>query len=283
MSIQWFPGHMNPARQEAGKTARAIDVIIEVVDARIPEASSNPFIKDLQRQSKRPCLKVLNKADLADPIATKAWLNFFNSELNLKTIALSGNRRNQVVKVTDLCQVLAPHRNSQAKPLRMLILGIPNVGKSTLLNSILQRRISRVGNEPAVTKEQQRYTLNNRMVLIDSPGLMWPKIQNPNVGYLLAAIHAIGANAVIDEEVAEFLADILLARYPELLASRYALKAERITGMSILESIAMKRGCRRKGKGGEFDMKKAARILLAEFRTGKLGRVSLEVPTERSA
>jgi len=274
---------MNPACQEAGKTTQAIDVIIEVVDARIPEASSNPFIKDLQIQSKRPCLKVLNKADLADPIVTKAWLNFFNSQINLKTIALSGNRRNQVVKVTDLCQALAPHRNSQAKPLRMLILGIPNVGKSTLLNSILQRRISRVGNEPAVTKKQQRYMLNNRMVLIDSPGLMWPKIKNPNVGYLLAAIHAISANAVIDEEVAEFLADILLARYPELLASRYDLKAERITGVSVLESIAMKRACRRKKNGSEFDMKKAARILLTEFRNGKLGRMSLESPIERPA
>ena len=132
MSIQWFPGHMNAASREASKTTQTIDVIIEVVDARIPEASSNPLIKDLQKQSKRPCLKVLNKADLADPVATKAWLNFFNSQLNLKAIALSGNRVNQVVKVTDLCQVLAPHRNSQAKPLRMLILGIPNVGLSLI-------------------------------------------------------------------------------------------------------------------------------------------------------
>ena len=283
MSIQWFPGHMNVARREAAKTMEAIDVIVEVLDARMPEASSNPMITELRLSRQRPCLKVLNKADLADPAVTQAWLNVYNREPGVNAVALSGNRAGQAAKVPGLCQPLAPHRNSITKPLRMLIMGIPNVGKSTLMNTLLKRRLATVGNEPAVTKGQQRHILNDRMTLIDSPGLLWPKIKHPVVGLLLATIHAIGANAVVDEEIAEFLATTLRARYPALLTARYGFEVDGLDGAGVLEAIATKRGCLRKGKGGELDREKAARILLTEYRNGTLGRTSLETPDTREA
>ena len=168
MTINWFPGHMNTARKEAEKKMETIDVVIELLDARMPEASSNPMITEMRLHRQRPCLKVLNKADLADPVVTKAWLNMYNQQDGVNAVALSCNKPGQATKVPNLCQPLAPHRNSSTKPLRMLIMGIPNVGKSTFMNMLINRRLARVGNEPAVTRMQQRHTLNDRMTLIDS-------------------------------------------------------------------------------------------------------------------
>ena len=256
----------------------SIDVVIEVVDARMPEASSNPMITELRLQRQRPCLKVLNKADLADPVVTKAWLNLYNRQDGVNAVALSCNQPGQPAKVPNLCQALAPHRNSATKPLRMLIMGIPNVGKSTLMNMLIKRRLAKVGNEPAVTRMQQRHPLNNQMTIIDSPGLLWPKIEDPNVGLKLATIYAVTAKIIVDEEIAEFLATILLARYPDLLTKRYGYVGESLSSLDLLETIAAKRGCRTKGKGGEADRDKAAKILLHEFRNGILGRTSLEMP-----
>jgi len=283
MSIQWFPGHMNSARKEAAKTMEVIDVIVEVLDARVPEASCNPLIEELRLHRQRPCLKILNKADLADPAVTHAWLNFYNQQPGVTAVALSCNKAGHAAQVPGLCQPLAPHRDSPAKPLRMLIMGIPNVGKSTLMNALLKRRVAHVGDEPAVTKSQQRHALNDHMTLIDSPGLLWPKIERPVVGLMLAAIHAIGRNAVVDEEIAEFLAAILVARYPALLAARYDCVVGGLDGAGVLDAIAKKRGCLRKGNGGELDREKAARILLADYRNGTLGRTSLETPETREA
>ena len=278
MGIQWYPGHMTVARREAAQAMESVDVIVEVVDARVPEASSNPVITDLRLQRQRPCLKVLNKADLADPSITQAWLNVYNQQANVHAVALSCLHPGQVATMLSLCQTLAPHRNSSMKPLRMFILGVPNVGKSTLMNCLLKRRLAKVGNEPAVTKVQQRHILNDRVTLIDSPGLLWPKIEDPVVGLMLAVIHSISAKVVVDEELAEFLADMLLRRYPALLASRYGYEGSEPDGAGVLEAIARKRGCLKKGRGGEFDREKAAKILLTEFRNGTLGRISLETP-----
>ena len=276
MSIQWFPGHMNSARREVSKAMGGIDVVIELLDARIPAASANPMIRELRLERNRPCLKILNKADLADPAVTQAWLDFYHRQPDVKAVALSCHLPGQAAQVPSLCLPLAPQRGTPAKPLRMMILGIPNVGKSTLMNMLLKRRIAKVGDEPAITQMLQRHPLNNRMILIDSPGLLWPKIEDPVAGLLLAAVHAVGRNAVTDEEVAEFLAPLLAARDSLLLSGRYGFDPEGRDGPALLEAIAKKRGCL--GKGGEPDREKAARILLTEYRNGTLGRASLETP-----
>lgn len=267
MSIQWFPGHMNTARQEAAKRMETVDVVIEMLDARVPQASSNPMITELREHRQRPCLKVLNKADLADATVTHAWLDMFNREPGVKAVALSCNHPGQAAKVPNLCQPLAPHRNSSTKPLRMLIMGIPNVGKSTFMNMLLKRRLAKVGNEPAVTRMQQRHTLNDHMTLIDSPGLLWPKIEDPEVGFLLATIYAVSAKVVVDEQLAEFLATRLLARYSHYLAKRYGCVGEDLNGERVLEAIAKKRGCLTKGKGGGWIGKKRQKFCLTSSAT----------------
>lgn len=283
MAIQWFPGHMTLARKKAAETMALTDVVIEVVDARLPEASSNPMIHELRLHRQRPCLKILNKADLADPQVTKAWLEFYNRQPGIKAVAMSSKKPADVAKVPKLCQALAPHRDDNLKPLRMMIMGVPNAGKSTLMNAMVKRRVAAVGDEPAVTKAQQRYDLGPRMTLVDTPGMLWPKIEHPGDGLMLAASHAVGRNAVIDEEVAAFLADILLRRYPALLTARYGFAVAGLDGADVLEAVARKRGCRLKGKGGELDLEKAAMLLLTDYRSGALGRISLETPGSRAA
>ena len=279
MPIQWFPGHMTSARKKAAETMAQTDVVIEVLDARLPEASGNPLITELRTFRQRPCLKLLNKADLADPAATKEWLAYFNAQKNVKAVAISAKKAGDVARLPALCQSLAPHRDDNFKPLRIMIMGIPNVGKSTLMNALLKRRVAAVGDEPAVTKSQQRFDLSERMSITDTPGMMWPKIEHDSDGYMLAASHAIGRNAVIDEEVATFLAEILLVRYPALLAARYNCSVENLDGPGVIEAVAKRRGYRL--KGGEPDLETAALTLLKDYRTGAMGRISLETPESR--
>jgi ribosome biogenesis GTPase A len=283
MPIQWFPGHMTSARKKAAETMAMTDVVVEVVDARLPEASSNPMIRELREARSRPCLKLLNKADLADPAATKAWLDFYNRQAGVKAVAISCKKPGDAARVPSLCQALAPHRNDNVKPLRMMIMGIPNVGKSTLMNALVKRRVAAVGDEPAVTKSQQRIDIGPRQTLVDTPGLMWPKIEHDSDGFMLAASHAIGTNAVIEEEVATFLAGILLMRYPDGIATRYKCDPAKLDPVGVLETVAKKRGCVVKGSGGELDLEKASLILLTDYRSGALGRISLETPETRAA
>ena len=283
MAIQWFPGHMTSARKKASETMEFTDVVIEVLDARAPEASRNPMIEELRLFRQRPCLKILNKIDLADPVVTQQWLDYYNKQEGVKAVALSCKSASDAARVPKLCQPLAPHRDSPHKPLRLMIMGIPNVGKSTLMNLLLKRRVANVGDEPAVTKSQQSHKINDQMTLTDSPGLMWPKIEHDEDGFMLAAIHAIGRNAVIDEEIAEYLANNLLTRYPQRIAERFGIDTSAMDGYDVLEAVARKRGCLIKGRGGELDLEKAAMILLTEYRAGKLGRISLESPASREA
>ena len=270
---------MNAARKKAAESMEKTDLVIEVLDARVPQASANPMIEQLRLFRQRPCLKILNKADLADPVATRAWLDFYNSQKGVHAVALSCKKPSDVLKVPGLAMKLAPHRGTALKPLRMMIMGIPNVGKSTLMNALLKKRVAAVGDEPAVTKTQQRLYLGNNMVLIDTPGMMWPKIAYPSDGLMLAASHAIGVNAIMEDEVAIFLADILLPRYAALLAARYAMQPEGMDGVNVIEAVAKKRAFRL--KGGEPDYEKAAHTFLQDYRSGAIGRISLETPQTR--
>ena len=279
MSIQWFPGHMNAARKKAAESMEKTDLVIEVLDARMPQASSNPMIEQLRKQRQRPCLKLLNKADLADPAATKEWLAYYNAQKGVHAVAISCKKPADVAKVPSLAIKLAPHRGTALKPLRMMIMGIPNVGKSTLMNALLKKRVAAVGDEPAVTKAQQRLYLGNNMVLIDTPGMLWPKIEHPTDGLMLAAGHAVGINAVIEEEVATFLAEQLLVRYPQLITARYGFPTQGLDGVAVIEGVAKRRAFRL--KGGELDFEKAANTLLQDYRSGALGRISLETPQSR--
>jgi ribosome biogenesis GTPase A len=277
---------MNAARKKAAETMEKTDMIIEVLDARLPQASCNPMIEQLRLHRQRPCLKILNKSDLADPAATQAWIDHYSHQKDVHAIALSSKKPAEVAKLAAICLKIAPNRGTALKPLRIMIMGIPNVGKSTLMNALLKKRVAKVGDEPAVTKMQQRLYLGNNIVLTDTPGMMWPKIERPGDGLMLAASHAIGSNALIEEEVAVFLADALLLRYPQLLQARYGYSAESanqtaIDGVSVVEGIAKRRGYLL--RGGGMDLEKAAHTLLQDYRTGALGRVSLETPSTRAA
>lgn len=284
MAIQWYPGHMTSARKKAAETMASIDVVIEVVDARLPEASTNPVVRELRLHRQRPCLKVLNKADLADPQVTQAWIAYYNRQEGVRAVALSCKKPGEVARLPGLCEALAPHRSENTKPLRMMIMGIPNVGKSTLMNVVLKRKLAKVGDEPAVTRAQQTSLLDVRHSITDTPGLLWPKIEYPSDGLMLAASHAVGRNAMIDEEVATFLSGLLLARYPALLAKRYGFPvdaSEHLDAVTVIAEIARRRGLR--VRGGEADLEKAAKMLLQDYRDGVLGRISLETPVTRSA
>lgn len=285
MAIQWYPGHMTSARKKAEETLEHIDVVIEVLDARVPAASHNPMIEEMRNFRQRPNLKILNKADLADPQITQAWLNYFNSQPNTKAVALSCKKAGDAKKIPGLCRQLAPHRGSPLKPLRMMIMGIPNVGKSTLMNALLNRRAAKVGDEPAVTKSQQRFDLGDNQSITDTPGMMWPKIEHESDGYMLAASHAIGRNAVIDEDVAEFLGNLLLKQYPALINTRYKLDVmkldvQQIDGIDLLQAIAKRRAYKR--NDGQWDMERTAMAFLTDYRGGAIGRVSLESPKSRA-
>ena len=284
MAIQWYPGHMTAARKKAAETMASTDVVIEVVDARLPEASTNPMVRELRLQRQRPCLKVLNKADLADPEVTQAWLAWYRRQDGMRALAVSCRKPGDVARLPALCRALAPHRADNTKPLRMMIMGIPNVGKSTLMNVLLRRKLAKVGDEPAVTRAQQTSQLDIANWLTDTPGLLWPKIEHASDGLMLAASNAVGRNAMLEEEVAGFLAGLLLARYPQALARRYALAADALPaldGVAVIEGIAKRRGLLL--RGGLVDREKASRVLLQDYRDGLLGRISLETPATRSA
>ena len=277
MAIQWFPGHMHLTKKAIEERVKAIDVVIELLDARLPGSSANPMLTELTGH--KPALKVLNKQDLADPVQTADWLAHYSARPGTRALALDASMATPARALVQACHELAPNRGGMAKPMRVLICGIPNVGKSTLINTLTARRAAKTGDEAGITKLEQRITLADDFYLYDTPGVLWPRIIVAKSGYNLAASGAIGRNAFNEEEVALELLDYLKTHYPQALASRYKLtQVEALTDEDLLAAIGRQRGALQSGQ--RVNLQKAAEIVIYDFRAAALGRTTLETPAE---
>ena len=280
MAIQWFPGHMHLTRKAIEERIKDIDVVIEMLDARLPGSSANPMLAQLI--GGKPGLKVLSKQDLADPQQTQNWLAHYNAMPNVKAIGLDTSMVSPAKALIDGCHQLAPNRGGMAKPMRVLICGIPNVGKSTLINTLKGKKAAKTGDEAGVTKLEQRITLADDFYLYDTPGVLWPRIIVEKSGYNLAASGAIGVNAFDDEEVALELLNYLIAHYPQALSNRYKIEnVSEHTDETMLEAIARYRGAIQ--SGGRVNTTKASEIVIHDFRSAALGRLTLETPDQFAA
>lgn len=277
MHIQWYPGHMYKAGKQIRELLPKVHMVIELLDARIPYSSENPFLAELRGD--KPTIKVFNKSDLADPHNIELWQTHYENERDIKTLALTQTQPSEVRKLTDLCRQMFSHRIAKKQEVRALIMGIPNVGKSTLINTLAGRPIAKTGNEPAVTKSQQRIALDSGVVLFDTPGMLWPNIENPNSGYRLAVTGNIRDTAIEHADVAMYALKYFQKTYPKRLCERYRLDAEILPDMDelqMLDTIGLFRGSLK--SKGLVDYDKAAKIVLTDLRNGALGRFSLETP-----
>ncbi|GAA4712987.1 ribosome biogenesis GTPase YlqF [Brevibacillus fulvus] len=282
MTIQWFPGHMAKARRQVTEKLKQIDVVIELLDARLPLSSRNPMINEIVGE--KPRLILLNKADLADEQVTELWMRYFKNQ-GIRTLPIDALSGKGVNKLPAYCQELAAdmlnkraERGMQARAVRIMILGIPNVGKSSLINRLAKRAVAQTGDRPAVTKAQQWVKMGDSLELLDTPGILWPKFEDQMVGLRLAASGAIKDELIDFTEVALFVIAYMMHYYPERLTERFKLKQLPEDRVEMLEEIAKKRGCL--VSGGQVDYDKAAEIFLRELRSGKMGVISLERPED---
>jgi ribosome biogenesis GTPase A len=273
-TINWFPGHMHKARKEIAEVMPHVDVVIEVIDARIPFSSENPLVPSLR--SDTPLIKLLNKADLADPAITALWVEKMEQEKGVKALPVSQQRPDQIRNLLNVCTSLVSERQREVRPARVMIMGIPNVGKSTIINTLAGRVIAKTGNEAGVTKAQQKIKLEQGILLTDTPGFLWPKLSPPSCGYRLAITGAIKDTVFDYADIALYAAEYLLKAYPEALKKRYGLDELPETDVELLDAIGIKRGCTR--KGGGVEIQKVAAILITELRAGLLGPISWETP-----
>lgn len=274
MKLNWFPGHMHKSHQLLIEMMPKVDVMIEVLDARLPHSSANPLFDELRGD--KPCIKLLNKKDLADPQTTKDWVTFFEREAGVRALPIEATQKREVDRLLKLCRQLVPHRGQGGKAIRALVVGIPNVGKSTLINTLTGKKIARTGDRPAVTTCPQQIELRNGIRLFDSPGLLWPNLENQEGAYRLASSGAIGDAAIDQVDIGRFAAIFMAAAYPDRLTERYKVTEISDNPDQLLEEIGRRRGCL--VSGGVVDMTRAAELLLRELRGGKMGQISFETP-----
>ena len=278
MQIQWFPGHMHKARVQMKETLPKVDLVIEVLDARIPYSSENPMLEELRGD--KPCLKILNKADLADPELTKVWLAHFEEKNDIKARATTTEDRKSIRQLTDVVVRMLPHKG-EGKTITTMIAGIPNVGKSTIINILAKKKVAKTGNEPAVTKGQQTIHIGNGVTLLDTPGVLWPNVENIASGYRLATIGSIKETAMDYSDAGFFIAEFMLEHFWDRLQERYKVETNPdgsaiSTPTELIEAIGRKRGCL--GRAGIVDIDRASKIFVTELRSGKLGHLTLETP-----
>ncbi len=280
MEFQYYPGHMTKAKRQMTEDMKLIDLIIELVDARIPLASRNPDIDELGKNKAR--LILLNKADLADERKNKLWTAYFK-EQGFFVVEMDSRKRTGMKIVQDTilesCREKIERdkkRGIKNRPVRAMVVGIPNVGKSTFINTFTGKACTKTGNKPGVTKGKQWIRLNKNVELLDTPGILWPKFDDQTVGLRLAWIGSLNDNNINMDELSLELIDFLLKEYPGLLRDRYGVSEEEKTPAQVLEEIAKNRNCLR--TGGEIDYSRAAALVIDEFRAGRIGRITLEVP-----
>ncbi|MGD9731733.1 MAG: ribosome biogenesis GTPase YlqF [Desulfamplus sp.] len=278
MTIQWFPGHMQDTESFLKETLSNVDVVMEIIDARLPASSSNPVLDQMCKSVLR--IKVLNKQDLADPVITEQWLEHFKYVNNCAAISITGTNVSDAWRALEFA--LAAFNASKAvksrsRRLRVMVVGIPNTGKSTIINTLVGKKVAKTGNVPAITRHQQRTSLKNKVDIYDTPGILWAVIEDKNGAYRLAASGAISDAAIDYSDIAVFVIKYLIEKYPDSFKDRYKISNIDDINM-ILEKIGAARGCLK--KGGVVDLQKASELLIRELRSGKLGRITLESPED---
>ena len=279
MQVQWYPGHMTKAKRMMQEDMKLIDLVIELLDARIPYSSRNPDIDDLAKGKSR--LVLLNKSDLADSKRNEMWLDHFKKCGTIALLLDSKNRKgfapiNKAIEEACAAKIERDRkRGIKNRPVRAMVVGIPNVGKSTFINSLTRKASTKTGNRPGVTKGKQWIKLDKNVELLDTPGILWPRFENEKIGMNIAYIGSVNDEILDGTDLAMNLIEVLKVDYPGTINARYEVSEEDKT-VTILENIAQKRGCLK--KGGEVDYDKAARIILDDFRSGKLGKLTLELP-----
>ena len=285
MNVQWYPGHMTKAKRQMQEDLKLIDLIIELVDARVPLSSRNPDIDSLGQNKAR--LIILNKADLADERQNEAWTEYF-TEKGFHVVQVDSRKGGGIKRVQAMIQEACREkterdrrRGIKNRPVRAMVAGIPNVGKSTFINTFAGKACAKTGNKPGVTRGKQWIRLNKNVELLDTPGILWPKFEDQKVGERLACIGSVKDDLLNLEELSLLLIDYLKERYPGVLAKRYGIEEEK-EALKVLEAIAKVRGCLKRGE--ELDYEKAAGLIFDDFRSGKTGRITLEwAPEEQKA
>lgn len=279
-NINWYPGHMAKTKKQIIEDLKLIDIVIEILDSRVPLASQNPDIEEIVKDKSK--IIVLNKADLADNNITNKWIEFYKNK-GIKAVAVESTNSKGIKDVIEAIKLEYESLKEKyskkgriGKAIRVMIVGIPNVGKSTFINSIAKKNTAKVGNKPGVTKQKQWIKVTNEIELMDTPGMLWPKLENKDFAMHLAFVGTIGENAIDKEEIAYYLLEYLIKIYPVRIKERFNIELEEKETIDVLEEIARKRGAII--SGGNINMQKVSDIILNEFQNGKLGRITIELP-----